>query len=163
MKNWLRNTLIAVPFLVGGLKGFSQNTNDEFGKYLDTAKWKTYEVHEGIKQPEYNSDKDTLKVSDTSNVEKKVMKIDPTIFNTEEKWYKEGNNYLFTKKIRKNSDYYISGKSPNQSFAQTIGMAKFREFLHYNFTEDDLKNVDKNGDKILDAQEMFNLKKTLSK
>ena len=53
MKNWLRNFLIAVPFLVGGLKGFSQNTDNDLGKYLDTAKWKTYDVHQGIKQPEY--------------------------------------------------------------------------------------------------------------
>ena len=124
MKNWLRNTLIAGGVLAGSLKGFSQNTNDDFGKYLDTAKWKIYEVHKGIKPREYCND-DALKVADTSNVEKKVMKIDPIIFNTEEKWYKEGNSYIFAKKIRGNSDYYISGKSPNQSFAQTIGMAKF--------------------------------------
>ncbi len=75
MKKWLKNILIALPFLAKSLGGFSQNTDETFTEYLsDTNNWKSYEVNSGIKQPEYNS-RDSVKKGKTISFKEVQKKL----------------------------------------------------------------------------------------
>jgi len=164
MKNWLRNLIIAGSLLIG-IKGISQNTDAEFIKHLsDSNNWKNYELNEGHKAPVYNpgdsvEKERTLKIND--------FKIEGNkngdIYNTKEKSFVESDGtYLVIKQIRPNSEYSVSGKSPNYNFAREKAVAMFRHFLKYEIGEEQLEKVD-NGDKILDSQEILNLEKLILK
>jgi len=101
-------------------------------------------------------------VDGTKTITKTVNNYNVNTFNTEEKYFKESDgSYTFVKQIKEGSKYYVSGTSPSQSFAKTKGMSEFRTMLNYDYSEEDLKQVDEGGDRILNARELFNLRKLI--
>jgi len=170
MKNWLRNTLIAVPFLVGGLKGFSQNTDKDFGKYLDGAKWKSYEVHEGIKQPEY-CDSNMINFLDTAKWDdykvneglKQPVYNDKDSVNNKDISFKEAKEKLgieYVTDIKNLGHGYITskdkesleGKSKNYEKLKIIQNLKDGKF--YDPFESTLDEVDVNNDYVITSAEI---------
>jgi hypothetical protein len=168
MKNWLRNTLIAGGVLSGSLKGYSQNSpniedavlkslqgnwkayeinsgieqpkycsKDSVVNFLDSAKWGNYEVHEGLEQPEYHS-KDSVK-------------------NVELPSFKEIQKKLGIKHITEVKSLghgYVTSKG---EFARLGEEGNYETLikLYGELSEEDLKKVDSNSDKIITSDEVF--------
>jgi hypothetical protein len=170
MKNWLRNILIAVPFLVGGLKGFSQNTDNDLGKYLDTAKWKTYDVHQGIKQPEY-CDSNVINFLNTSkwdeyNVSESLKQpeycskdsVKNKAISFKEAKEKLGIDYITD--IKNLGHGYITSKNKgslegrSENYEKLKKIQNLKEGVFYEPFEKTLDEVDANNDYIITSKEV---------
>jgi len=151
----------------GGMRGIVLNKDGTFLKGgINEGSSVSMKILHNSEEITVDNTKGFSKVSEvvdgTKTVTKTVNNYNVNTFNTEEKFFKESDgSYTFVKQIREGSNYYVSGSSSSQSFAQTRGMSEFRTMLNYDYSEEDLKKVDEDGDRILSARELFNLRKLI--
>ena len=82
-------------------------------------------------------------------------------WDTKEEWFRDAftKDYIFLKRMNKDSKYFISGIDKDRSYAERIGLSRFKYILKAKFTEEEFGKVDENENEVIDSKEFLNLRK----